>query len=339
MCRGFYGIITTRMMFELARQLMNIPSLTGGEKEVGLFLAGQLAGRGYRVEKQLLIPNRFNVLAFAGKPRVILCTHIDTVPPFLPVREDENFLYGRGACDTKGIIAAMVVAGDRLREAGIDSFAYLFVVGEEQKGDGAKAANKLKWESEYVVVGEPTGNKMAVAQKGTLMIDFAVTGRAAHSGYPQEGVSAIEGLWKVLQDCTADWGDDPVLGKGSFNIGTFNGGAACNVVPATASASVMIRLVEPRAVAEERIQKIVGDRAQTTIVSGTNPYRMHVVDGFETMVASFGSDVPYLTNLGKPLLIGPGSILDAHTANEKISKQEMLEGAAIYERLVKKLLS
>ena len=327
-------------MFELARQLISIPSITGGEKEVGLFLADQLAARGYRVEKQLLIPNRFNVLAFAGKPRVILCTHMDTVPPFLPASEDDNFLYGRGACDTKGIIAAMLTAGDRLRKDGIDEFAYLFVVGEEQKGDGAKAANTLKWESEYVVVGEPTGNKMAAAQKGILMVDFAVTGRAAHSGYPHEGISAIENLWKVLQDCaSAGWGDDPVLGKGTFNVGVFNGGAAANVVPASASASVMVRLVEERAVGEERIRKIVGDQAQLTIVGGADPFRMHVVEGFETMVASFGSDVPYLGNLGKPLLIGPGSILDAHTANEKVSKQELVEGAAMYERLVKKLLS
>ena len=328
------------MMFELARQLMNIPSLSGGEKDVGLFLAGQLAGRGYRVEKQFLVPNRFNVLAFAGKPQVILCTHIDTVPPFFSAREDDDFLYGRGACDTKGIIAAMIVAGDRLREQGIDSFGYLFVVGEESKGDGAKKANTLTWESEYVVVGEPTGNRMAVAQKGILMVDLAFAGRAAHSGYPHEGVSAIDGLWQVLQECAAaDWGSDPVLGRGTFNVGVFNGGAACNVVPASATASVMIRLVEPRAVAEERMHKIVDDRAQMTIVGGSDPYRMHVVDGFETMVASFGSDVPYLPKLGKPLLIGPGSILDAHTANEKMSKQEMMEGAAIYERLVKKLLS
>ena len=328
------------MMFELAKQLMNIPSLTGGEKAVGLFLAEQLSGRGYRVEKQFVVPNRFNVLAFAGKPKVVLCTHIDTVPPVLPVREDETFLYGRGACDTKGIIAAMLVAGDRLREQGIDSFAYAFVVGEEQKGDGAKAANTLKWESEYVVVGEPTGNKMALAQKGTLIAELSVTGRAAHSGYPHEGISAIDGLWAVLQDCrAADWGSDPVLGKGTFNVGTFNGGAACNVVPAAASASIMVRLVEPKEVAEERLRQIVGDRAQMTVVASTNPHPLHVVEGFDTMVASFGSDVPYLPKLGKPLLIGPGSILDAHTADEKISKQEMMEGAAIYERLVKKLLS
>src|SRR5688572_22584194 len=151
--------IITLHMFELAQKLMSIPSVTGGEKEMGIFLSNLLHERRYRVEKQFIIPNRFNVLAFAGKPRVILCTHIDTVPPVLPVREDENFLYGRGACDTKGIIAAMIAAGDSLRSQGIDSFGFLFVVGEETNGGGAKLANTLLWESEYVVVGEPTGNK------------------------------------------------------------------------------------------------------------------------------------------------------------------------------------
>jgi acetylornithine deacetylase len=328
------------MMFDLAQKLMSIPSISGGEKEVGLFLADLLHERRYRVEKQFLIPNRFNVLAFAGKPRVILCTHLDTVPPVLPVREDENFLYGRGACDTKGIIAAMLEAGDRLRSQAVDSFGFLFVVGEETNGGGAKLANTLQWESEFVIVGEPTGNKLAIAQKGTLMVDFTFKGRASHSGYPEEGVSAVEGLWKVLQDCAAaDWGNDPELGKGTFNVGVFNGGEACNIVPGQASASVMIRILVPRDVAEQRLQQVVGGRAEIKIVGGANLQRMHVVEGFETMVASFGSDAPYLGNLGKPLLIGPGSILDAHTANEKISKLEMTEGAAIYERLVKKLLS
>jgi acetylornithine deacetylase len=333
-------MITLHMMFENAQKLMSIPSVTGGEKEVGLYLADLLHERRYRVEKQLLIPNRFNVLGFAGKPRVILCTHMDTVPPVLPVKEDENFLYGRGACDTKGIIASMIEAGDRLRSQGIDSFGFLFVVGEEGKGDGAKYANTLMWESEYVVVGEPTGNKLAVAQKGTLMADVFCRGKSAHSGYPEAGVSAISALWGILQECaSADWGTDSVLGKGTFNTGVFNGGEACNIVPGTASASVMIRLVEPKATAEERLRKIVGDRAEVKVVGGADPLRFHVVEGFETMVASFGSDAPYLGHLGKPLLIGPGSILDAHSAHEKISKQEMIEGAATYERLVKRLLA
>src|SRR5262245_46947027 len=173
----------------------------------------------------------------------------------------------------------MPAAGGRLRSQGIDSFGYLFVVGEETNGGGAKLANTLQWESDYVIVGEPTGNKLAIAQKGTLMVDLTFKGRAAHSGYPEEGVSAIDGLWKILQECAAaDWGNDPELGKGTLNVGVFNGGEACNIVPGSASASVMIRILVPRAIAEERLRKIVGDRAEIKIVGGTDPHRMHVVD-------------------------------------------------------------
>ena len=319
---------------------MSIPSVTGNELEVGEFLLSHLASAGYHVEKQEVERNRFNVMAYAGKPRVLFCTHIDTVPPVLPVREDDTFLYGRGACDTKGIIAAMLEAGDHLREDGINDFGYLLVVGEETNGSGAKAANTLEWESEFVVVGEPTGNKLARAQKGSFMAELSVEGKAAHSGYPEEGVSAIEGLWEVLTDCMgADWGNDPVLGKGTFNVGMFNGGEAFNIVPASAVATIMIRTIEPRPAADEKMRALIGNRATMRIIGGANPHIMHVVDGFESTVVSFGSDVPFLGNLGKPLLVGPGSILDAHTAHEKIRKQELNEGTALYERLVRKLLS
>src|SRR5215470_12807696 len=146
--------------FDLALRLMNIPSITGTELEVGNFLASYLDGAGYRVDKQEVAPGRFNVMAYAGTPRILFCTHIDTVPPVLDVRQDEAFLYGRGACDTKGIIAAMVNAGDRLRKSGIQDFGFLLVVGEETIGDGAKAANLLNWDTQFVIVGEPTGNKL-----------------------------------------------------------------------------------------------------------------------------------------------------------------------------------
>lgn len=328
-------------MFDLTKQMMAIPSVSGAERSFGEFLAAELSARGYGVETQEVERERFNLVGRNnGRGRVIFCTHIDTVPPVLPVGEDERFLYGRGACDTKGIIAAMLEAGDALRRGGFSDFGYLFVVGEETTGAGAKAANTLKWDSQFVIVGEPTGNKLARAQKGALMADLRCEGRAAHSGYPEMGVSAIEGLWGVLTDCSrTDWGNDAVLGKGTFNVGVFNGGERCNIVAATATASIMIRIIEPRAAVEERLRGIVRDRASIEVIGGADPQFMHVVDGFETTVVSFGSDVPYLSNLGKPLLIGPGSILDAHTANERVAKDELVKGVALYEQLTRKLLS
>ncbi len=326
--------------FELTKHLMSIPSVSGTEGKVGEFLSSHLATLGYRVERQNVAPDRFNVIAFAGDAHVLLCSHIDTVPPILPVREDNEFLYGRGACDAKGIIAAMIEAGERLRRDGITNFGYLFVVAEETDSSGAKAANTLKWNSKYTIVGEPTQNQLARAQKGAMMANLTVKGRAAHSGYPELGVSAIDNLLKVLADAQrADWGNDPILGKGTFNIGVLQGGERANIVAAQATASIMIRTIAPRAEIEEKMRKIAGNRATMDVVSSSDPQIMHVVEGFPTTVVSFGSDVPHLENLGKRLLIGPGSILDAHTADEKISKKELMEGVDLYERLVRKLLS
>jgi acetylornithine deacetylase len=322
--------------FELTRT-----SVTGTEREIAEFLSAHLASLGYRVERQQVTGDRFNVFAFAGEARVLFCTHIDTVPPpTVPIGEDDYFLYGRGACDTKGIIAAMIEAGARLRRGGVVNFGYLFLVGEETDSIGAKTANTLQWNSQYVIVGEPTQNELARAQKGTFMVNLSVTGKAAHSGYPELGASAIKMLFVLLQECeAADWGNDSVLGKGTLNIGVFHGGEAANIVPPRASASIMLRTVEPRLKVEEKMRAIVGNRATMEVVGASDPQITHVVDGFRTTVVSFGSDVPYLGNLGKRLLIGPGSILDAHTAGEKISKRELMEGVDLYERLVRKLLA
>ena len=327
-------------IFELTKHLMSIPSVSGTEGKFAEFLESHLGAGGYRVERQNVTADRFNVRAFAGDARVILCSHLDTVPPVLPIREDDDFLYGRGACDTKGIIAAMLEAGEGLRRDGITNFGYLFVVAEETDSSGAKAANTLKWNSKYAIVGEPTQNKLARAQKGLLAATLAVQGRAAHSGYPELGVSAIDNLLKVLADAQgADWGNDPVLGKGTLNIGVLQGGERANIVAARASASILIRTVAPRLEMEEKMRKIVGNRATMDVVSASDPQVMHVVEGFPTTVVSFGSDVPHLPNLGKRLLIGPGSILDAHGADEKINKKELMEGVDLYNRLVRKLLA
>jgi acetylornithine deacetylase len=326
--------------FELTKRLMAIPSVTGTEGEIGEFLSAHLSSLGYRVERQHVTGDRFNVFAYAGDGRVMFCTHLDTVPPAtIPVREDDDFLYGRGACDTKGIIAAMLEAGDRLRRDGITNFGFMFLIAEETDSIGAKTANTLKWNSEYVIVGEPTQNLLARAQKGTFILNLQVTGRAAHSGYPEHGVSAIKKLLEVLADCEkADWGDHPVFGSGSFNVGVLQGGQAANIVPPNATASIMIRTVQPRELIEAKIRGIVANRATMEIVGTSDPLLLHAVDGFETTVVSFGSDAPHLSNTGKRLMIGPGSILDAHTAGEKIGKRELMDGVELYEKLVRRLL-
>jgi acetylornithine deacetylase len=327
--------------FELTKRLMQIPSVTGTEREIGEFLSAHLSSLGYRVERQQVTGDRFNVFAYAGEGRVMFCTHLDTVPPAtIPVREDDDFLYGRGACDTKGIIAAMIEAGDRLRQAGITNFGYMFLIAEETDSIGARAANTLPWKSEYVIVGEPTQNLLARAQKGTFILNLHVTGRAAHSGYPEHGVSAIKKLLDVLADCeAADWGNDPVFGTGSLNVGLLRGGQAANIIPPDAAASIMIRTVQPRQVVEGKISGIVANRATMEIVGASDPLLLHAIEGFETTVVSFGSDAPHLTNTGKRLMIGPGSILDAHTAGEKIGKRELMEGVELYEKLVRRLLT
>jgi acetylornithine deacetylase len=326
--------------FELTKQLMLIPSITGTEGEMGRFLSAYLEEHGYRVKTQSVGDDRFNVIAYAGEdPKVVLCTHIDTVPPVIDVSEDDDALYGRGACDTKGIFAAMFAAGERLRADGIRNFAFLLLVGEETGGDGAKAANGLDWSSEFVIVGEPTENKLARAQKGTLLANLSLEGQAAHSGYPEAGISAVHRLIDVLHDCvSADWGDDPTLGPGSCNIGVIGGGEAANILAPEATASLMLRTIEDVPSARLRLGRVVHNRAVIDVQAASAPQHMHVVEGFAQTVVSFGSDIPYLGNLGKPLLIGPGSILDAHTAHEKILKRDLTEGIELYDRLVRTLL-
>lgn len=325
--------------FELAIELMKIPSVTGEEGDVGRYMARLLETLGYAVQTQVVSDGRFNVMGRAGRARVVLCTHIDTVPPVLEVSEDAGALYGRGACDTKGIIAAMIEAGTRLRADAITDFGFLFVVGEETGGDGAKAANTLDWESEFVVVGEPTGNRLARAQKGVLLADLRTVGQAAHSGYPEAGASAVDPLVEVLHDCIrTDWGSDDLLGPGTCNVGVIRAGERANILAPEAMASVMLRTIEDVPAARARLEAVVAARARIDVQAASAPQYMHYVEGFPDTVVSFGSDVPYLGRLGKPLLVGPGSILDAHTAHEKIMKDELVEGVTLYERLVRTLL-
>jgi acetylornithine deacetylase len=330
-------------LFALTRRLIDIPSPSGDEDEAARFIASYLETLNYKVELQEAAPRRRNVIATASPaPRLFFSTHIDTVPPVIASDEDEAHIYGRGACDAKGIIAAQIFAAERLRAQDTHDIGLLFTVDEELGSLGARAANEhaLAASCAYLINGEPTENKLATGSKGSLRLRLGITGRAAHSAYPEHGDSAIERLLDVLADVRrAAWPQDDFFGATTCNIGTVSGGTRPNVIPAEASAELQIRLVSDSARIKEQLEQIVAGRAQIEYLSVAEPVRLLAVEGFAQEVVRFTTDIPYLSNWGTPLLLGPGSILDAHTAHERIRKDELTESVELYTRLAIELLA
>jgi acetylornithine deacetylase len=286
-------------------------------------------------------PQRFNVYASWGDPIVTLSTHMDTVPPFVPSRDDSEYIWGRGACDAKGIVAAMIAAAVRLLENGVRNFGLLFVVGEERGSAGAIAAAKTARGSQYLINGEPTENRLALASKGALRFEITARGKLAHSAYPELGHSAIHALLDVLQDIRRiPLPYDRLLGESTLNIGTICGGHAPNVVADEARAEIMFRTVGNVSPIRAALPAAIAGRAQAREVSHTSALRLSSIDGLPTTVVSFATDIPVLgDHWGKPFLIGPGSIHLAHTADEHIAKQSIVEAVEIYARMVTQLLA
>ena len=329
-------------LFELTKALMAVPSVSGDEEAVGFLLRDHLQSLGWHVELQPVSENQNNVIAWLNDtPRVWLSTHMDTVPPFLAPSEDDAKIYGRGSCDAKGIIAAQITAAERLRAEGVEDIGLLYTVEEERSSTGAKTANlhPLAAKCEYMINGEPTDNDLAIGSKGTFRLKIRTNGKAAHSAYPEEGDSAIERLLDILEDVRhTRFPNDDFFGETTVNIGTIEGGMALNVIPPSAEAGLAIRLTTPRAPIEDALRSIVRDRADIEILSCSEPVRMVEVDGFDKKVVRFTTDIPYLSNWGKPLLIGPGSILVAHTKDEFISKRDLQKAVELYVALVRRLL-
>lgn len=327
---------------ELTRKLIDIPSVTGDEKSVGEFLASYLEALGYRVVKQEVAADRFNIFGRTDAfPRVVLSTHLDTVPPFIASSEDEARIYGRGACDAKGIVAAQINAAERLRSEGVEEIGLLFTVDEEQGSLGAQVANERAPAQlpEYLINGEPTDNKLASATKGSLRFNLRTKGRASHSAYPEQGESAIEKLLDVLESIrNCDWPVDDLLGETTCNIGVIHGGTRANVVPDEASAVLQIRLVSDAGPVKKILEAAIGRRAEVEYLSEHEPVRLLTSDGLEQCVVRFTTDIPYLSRWGAPLLLGPGSILNAHTEHEFVEKRELAEAVDLYAVLVRTLL-
>jgi acetylornithine deacetylase len=331
-----------RLLYDLVRELVDIPSVTGQEGELGRFLEPLLAGRGYRVALQEVEPERFNVFAVAGEaPRVVFCTHLDTVPPFFPSSEDEKAIHGRGTCDAKGILAAMIEAAGRLRASGVEGIGLLFVVGEELDSIGAKRANRLAPGSRFVVVGEPTENRMATGHKGGFKFRLRARGRAAHSAYPERGDSAIERLLDALAKIrSTDWGRSEILGPATVNVGTLSGGVAANVIAAQAEAAVFVRVVTKAEDIRRRLDGLLDGDSHLSyeVVAQNDPVFCETLPGFECAPVAFGTDIPSLTAFGKPLLLGPGSITVAHTDHERIEKAELDRAVELYCAIATELL-
>jgi acetylornithine deacetylase len=332
-------------VIQLTRALIDIESITDNEREVGDYLyrcletlAGRFLGR---VERMEVEPNRFNVFAHWGAPVVTLSTHMDTVPPFIPSREDDEHVWGRAACDTKGIIASMIAAAEALLEDNVRSFGLLFVVGEERNSAGAMAAARKPRGARYLINGEPTENKLALGSKGALRYEIETTGRMAHSAYPELGESAIDKLLDALAEIRrVALPSDPVLGRSTLNIGTIHGGRAPNIVPDHATAEVMVRLVSDPGPIRHAITTATGSRGIAREVLCIPAILLGSLEGFATTVVSYTTDIPAFGGAwGKPFLIGPGSIHVAHTLDERVEKRQLLEASRIYQNMVRQLLT
>ncbi len=330
----------------LTRQLVDIESITGNEAAVGNYLYGELCRLGYQTKKMPVEANRFNVYATWAEhphPAVVFSTHMDTVPPFIPSSEDAGRIYGRGSCDAKGIIAAQIAAAERLRQQDIYA-GLLFVAGEERDSLGARVANEYAAieagaRCRFLINGEPTENRLALASKGTLRVEVTATGRMAHSAYPELGESAIDKLIPALTRLRAmPLPSDPEVGPCTLNMGLIEGGRAPNVIPDYAHADLLYRLIGPSNELRRQIHRTAGDQVQVTFPLELPFLRLRTVDGLPTMIAAFTTDIPKLTNWGEPLLLGPGSIHVAHTDGEYIEKQQLAEAIDLYCRITKGLL-
>jgi len=330
-------------VFELTRKLIDIESVTPNEREIADFLwrklhdlAGHFDGAAERMHVE---PGRDNIFVRFGDPVVVLSTHMDTVPPFIPSREDDYHIWGRGACDTKGIIAAMIGAVMQLLEAGHRNFGLLFVVGEERNSAGALEAARNPRGGKFLINGEPTENKLAIGSKGALRFEIIARGRMAHSAYPELGESAIEKLLDALQRIRKlELPVDSILGRSTLNIGTISGGRAPNVIPDEARAEIFIRAVGDVAGLRTAIAHASQPDAEAVEVLFIPPAHLGALEGFESTVVAFTTDIPAFDGTwGRPFLIGPGSIHDAHTSEERISKSQLTEAVDLYQRLVLQL--
>ncbi len=317
-----------------ARELIDIDSTTGHEAAAGEWLASRLRGLGYSVTRQPVANDRFNLIATIDPPDVVLSTHYDCVPPFFPSRVDDGTLFGRGACDAKGILAAQVAAAERLRADGHRHVGLLFVVGEERGSEGALAANAAPLGSKFLVNGEPTGSRLATGTRGILRVRLRARGRAGHSSAPEHFESAIEKLIDALVRLrTLVLPSHPIFGATSYSVGVIEGGVAPNVVPARAAAEVLFRIVGDAGDVLVPVRSLA-PQVEVEEILRVPPVQLHTIPGVASASFPFTTDIPLLDRWGVPLLFGPGSFLVAHTDNEHLHVAEFESSIGTYIQII-----
>ena len=325
---------------ELTRALVALETPTGSEGPATDLLDGMLRRMGYQTVRQPVTKGRENLLGYREQPELVFSTHLDTVPPYIPLWEDDQAIHGRGSCDAKGQAAAMFAAAEQLAARGERRIGLLFLVGEENGSDGARAAGDLGPKGRFLINGEPTENQLSIGQKGSLRVDLHASGRAAHSAYPDEGASAIAALLDTIERIRRlPLPTDPVLGASTLNLGLIQGGVAPNVIPPAATAQLLIRTVELGEALKTRISETLSPGVSVEFPVELPCYKGgNAPPGWETTVVSYASDLPFLEAWGDRYQLGPGTIRVAHSSREHIRKADLLRGVELHVKLASDLL-
>ena len=319
---------------DLFRQILSFDSTSGSERELGQWLAEHLEAP--FVETFEVGDGTLNVLLrWSETPRLVYCSHMDTVPPYIPPTFLEDRVLGRGSCDAKGQFYAMYRACQRLAAAGEQDFALLIVSGEETGSWGAKAFSKTGFTAPLLVVGEPTDNCMVSASKGTKRFDLTFTGKAFHSGYPEHGLSAVELFVDFMNALrAAGFPDDPELGPTTWNVGHLVSDNPQNILSPELTCRLYFRTTfasDAAVVTWMRAQ--ASDRLRVEEIGGDAPARYFTLPGFPTKPVCFGSDAPHLTGFAQKIICGPGTITVAHRDDEFLSLSDFQQAINNYVKI------
>ncbi len=326
-------------VLNLVRDLLKIPSPSGQEKEVGLFMAERLK-KNFDVKIQK-VGDRFNVFAIKGKPRLVLTTHMDTVPKQILFKEDEKNIYGRGSCDAKGILACMICACEEASEQGLKDFGMVFDVSEESDFSGIlKAVDEIN--PEFTVVGEPTDFNLVFGQKGLIQLKIKCVGKSAPGSVPDKGVSAINKLIDILAKLkSAKLPEDETLGKTTMNIGLISGGFAPNVVSDYAEAIAEIRTTRPNEEVIFALREIIPVNCLEIVFSYDLVLNKNIdfweKFSFSNLFVSYFTEMYFWAKKSNTIVLGPGKYEFAHSDDEQISKEDLIKGKDIYLNIIKEI--